>query len=97
MRIEYDAFRADFFGYATGFLTSINETLLDPVEARVYGATVATPVYRLFASLSSQSVKDQQQKIGLRAGMTFAADILIERHPLYVWAWSELTRASRAL
>ena len=86
VRIEYDAFRADFFGYATGFLTSINETLLDPVEARVYGATVATPVYRLFASLSSQSVKDQQQKIGLRAGMTFAADILIERHPLYVWA-----------
>lgn len=97
VRFEYDAFPAEFFGYATGFLTSINETMLDPAEARVYGATVGMPVYRLFASLSSQSVQDQQQKIGLRAGMTFTADILIERHPLYVWAWSELTRASRAL
>ena len=97
VRIEYDAFPAEFFGYAGAFLTSINETLLDPAEARIYGATTSTPVYRLFAALSSQTVTERGQKVGLRSGMTFTADILIEKHPLYVWMWRELTRAAKAL
>ena len=97
VRIEYDAFPVEFFGYAGAFLTSINETLLDPAEARVYGATVSTPAYRLFAALTSQSVTERGQKVGLRSGMTFSADILIEKHPLYVWMWRELTRAAKAL
>ena len=97
VRIEFDAFPAEFFGYAKAYLTSANETLLDPSEARLYNFEVKTPVYRLVATLDSQSVKDRQQEFKLRSGMSLTADIVTEKHPLYVWMWRELTRASKAL
>lgn len=97
VRIEYDAFPAEFYGYASGYLSSINETLLDPVEARAFGASVAGPVYRLFAALSSQSVEDDHRRVRLKSGMTFSADIVIEKHALYNWLWRELTRPVRTM
>lgn len=97
VRIEYDAFPAEFFGYAKAFLTSFNETLLDPAEARRYGVNLSGPVYRLSAALQAQSVQEHQREVKLRAGMTFSADILIEKHPLYIWMWRKLSRAPKAL
>jgi membrane fusion protein len=93
VRIEYDAFPSEHYGYANAKLYSLNQTVLDPAEAKTYGANVQTPVYRLFANLSEQGVKKELEQIKLRAGMTFSAQIVVEKHRLYVWAWRSLSRA----
>jgi membrane fusion protein len=96
IRIDYDAFPAARFGHAAGKVINVNQTVLDPSEAKVYGITTTTSVYRILASLDKQYFPVDGQKIALRAGVGFTTDIIVEKHPLWLWALKYVTEGWNA-
>ena len=96
VRISYDAFPAIRFGYANATIVNINQTILDPNEARTYGAIVTEPVYRILTKLEKQIFKAIDKDVPLRAGMSLTADVIVEKHTLWQWIAGYLTEGWHA-
>jgi membrane fusion protein len=82
--IRYDAFPFQKFGVQKARITEISKTLVYPSE--VSQSTAANePVYRVIASLESQSVEAFGEDMSLRAGMMLRADVILEERSLFEW------------
>lgn len=84
VRVRYDAFPHERFGNHESQISDVAETVLSPDEVDA-PIRPQTPVYRVSAELSQQTLMTYGRKMPLDAGMTLQADILLDERPLYQW------------
>lgn len=84
VEMRFDAFPYERFGVYRGQIDHVARTILSPNE--ISGPLrVQEPVYRSKAILEKQEVLAYGKNFPLQSGMTFEADILLEKRPLYQW------------
>ncbi|KAA8976712.1 HlyD family efflux transporter periplasmic adaptor subunit [Halospina sp. K52047b] len=84
VRVRYDAFPHERFGNHESQVSDVAETVLSPDEVDA-PIRPQTPVYRVSAELSQQTLMAYGREMPLDAGMTLQADILLDERPLYQW------------
>ncbi len=88
--LRYDAFPHTQFGTYQATIDSVSAHLLLPQEVAQKPLTINTPVYLAKATLQATSIEHFNQRIALRAGMTFAAEIAIRERNLMQWLFEPL-------
>lgn len=84
VRLFYTAFPHRRYGVATGRIEAVSETVYRPEE-------IPTPLgleeaaYRAIVTLDSQTVEAFDTSFALRSGMTFDAEVVLERQSLVEW------------
>lgn len=89
VRLLYDAFPYQRFGTYTGKVSKVAQSILAPDEVRA-PFSVSEPVYRVVATLVSDSVDVHSGPIRLQSGMTLKANIVLERRSFIDWMLSPL-------
>jgi membrane fusion protein len=84
VEMRYDAFPYQRFGVYDSRIERVAKTVLSPDEVSA-PVRVREPVYRAIASLRQQDVLAYGNHFPLQSGMTFEADILLDKRPLYQW------------
>lgn len=84
VRIFYDAFPHRRYGVAAGRIEAVSNTVYRPEEIPTpLGAEEAA--YRALVALDKQQVEAFETEFPLRSGMTFQAEIILERQSLVQW------------
>lgn len=84
VEMRYDAFPYQRFGVYKSQVDHVAKTVLSPKD--ITGPLqVKEPVYRSTATITKQDVLAYGKDFPLQSGMTFEADILLDRRPLYQW------------
>lgn len=85
VKVRYDAFPYQKFGVQQASVRSVAESAV--LASRGAGAPggAAQPVYRVLATLPSQSIRAYGQQQALRPGMALTADVVIDRRSLLEW------------
>lgn len=83
-RLRFDAFPYQRFGFINSTISRIDKALIRPNEVRL-PITLQEPVYRLRATLSQQQMSAYGKAFGLKSGMLFEADIMLEQRTLIEW------------
>lgn len=85
--LRFDAYPSQTFGSYAAKIRDITASAFSPAEAtRIRGETISEPVFRAIAEPASLVIRSSRGDRGtLRPGMTFQADVLVERVPLYRW------------
>jgi len=94
VRFQYDAFPYQKFGTYEGTITHVSRTVLAPSDLNQF-TTVEEPVFIITAELSNQFVDVNTENYSLQAGMTFAADIILEERKIWEWALAPLLGSSK--
>jgi membrane fusion protein len=89
VRIAFDTFPYQQFGFADGVVSTVSHTLLKPDEL-VGPIMLGEPSYRIGFSLSRQSMLAYGQTIPLQADMQLQADIVVRRRRLLAWIFDPL-------
>lgn len=84
VRLRFDAFPYQRFGFINSEITRIDRALITPNEVQLPIA-LQEPVYRLRAKLSQQQVQAYGKAFDLKSGMLFEADIMLEQRTLIEW------------
>jgi membrane fusion protein len=92
VRVAFDPFPFQRFGFYRGTVTSVSDTLLKPSEA-IGPTTLKEPSYRVIASLDRQTVTAYGNEIPLRPDMSLRADIVFDRRSLIEWLFDPVLSA----
>ena len=84
VKLRFDAFPYQRFGFISSKITQIDQTLIMPNEIQL-PINLREPVYRLRAKLSQQQMKAYGKAFNLKSGMLFEADIMLEQRSLIAW------------
>lgn len=84
VRLRFDAFPYQRFGFLNSKITRIDRALVIPSEVQLPIA-LQEPVYRLRATLSQQQMRAYGKAFNLKSGMLFEADIMLEQRSLIEW------------
>jgi membrane fusion protein len=97
--LRYQAFPYQKFGQYSARITEISESSVSPTElSSTLGKQLNTPMYRVLATLNSQSILAYGKPEPLKPGMTLEADILLGRSRFIDWILEPLygfTRSSQ--
>lgn len=88
-RLLYDAFPYQRFGSFGGRIVSVSGTAIDPRENDV-PVQAEEMVYRVVVSLDRQSIPAYGSSVALQPGMTFTANIVLERQSFFAWLLTPL-------
>lgn len=94
VRVLYDAFPYQKFGYHTGVISSISRTVVTPSDLP-FAFNVREPVFVVTVKLERQDVEANNEPYDLQAGMTLAADVILEERKIWQWALEPLLGAGR--
>lgn len=83
-RVMYDAFPYQRFGTATGRITSVSTTPIDPAQLPI-AAETKEAMYRIRVALDRQYVSAYGQRWPLSPGARLRADLILERQSLLAW------------
>jgi membrane fusion protein len=92
VRVAFEPFPFQRFGFYKGTVTSVSNTLLKPSEA-MGPITSREPSYRVIARLDRQTVTAYGEEIPLRPDMPLKADIVFDRRSLLEWLFDPLLSA----
>ena len=84
VRLRFDAFPYQRFGFINSKITRIDRALVLPNEVQLPIA-FQEPVYRLRATLNQQQMQAYGKAFDLKSGMLFEADIMLEQRTLIEW------------
>ncbi len=84
VRLRFDAFPYQRFGFIKSKVSRIDRTLILPDEVQLPIA-LSEPVYRLKATLDQQQLSAYGNQFELKSGMLFEADIMLEKRSLIDW------------
>lgn len=84
VRLRYDAFPYRRFGIYEGKVSTISKHVLLPSELPV-PLEIKEPVYRITVDLKEQHVQAYGKQFALQAGISFEADIILEKQTLFEW------------
>ena len=82
--MRYDAFPYQRYGLYEGHIIQIAEAVISPNEASL-PILMQEPVYRIKVALDKQTISAYGKKMPLQAGMSVAADIILEERSLGQW------------
>ena len=83
--IRYDAFPYQKFGMHQATVSRVSDTALLPSEFDYLPVSVNEPVYLAKATLTSEALIAYGNKVSLRSGMTFSADVNLSQRTLLEW------------
>jgi membrane fusion protein len=84
VRLSYDAFPYQQFGFADATVETISHTLLKPGE--LSGPVSSDePVFRVTATLARQTIRALGADVVLQTDTPLQADILLDRRSLFRW------------
>jgi len=89
VRIFYDAYPHRRYGVATATVESVSATVYVPEEIPT-GLGIEEAAYLTVIKLDSQEIDAFNQHFPLRSGMTFSAEIVLERQSLIDWLFEPL-------
>jgi membrane fusion protein len=92
VRFAFDPYPAQRFGFYSGTITSVSDTLLKPNET-VGPTEIKEPSYRVMARLDRQTITAYGNEITLRPDMSLKANIVIDRRSLIEWLFDPLLSA----
>ena len=84
VRLRFDAFPYQRFGFINSKITRIDRALILPNEVQLPIA-LQEPVYRLRATLNQQQMQAYGKAFDLKSGMLFEAYIMLEQRTLIEW------------
>jgi membrane fusion protein len=91
VRIRYDAFPHQHFGVQRAIVRDVARTPLFPGDT--FGPLrIAAPAYPATIELERQSIAVTARAIPLRSGMTFDADVVLERRRIVEWVFEPLLK-----
>jgi membrane fusion protein len=96
VRLRYQAYPYQKFGQAQGVVSAIAKTALPAAELAATGALPGAaaaqnePLYRITATLQSQTMHAAQRVWPLQVGMVVEADVMQDRRRLYEWVLEPL-------
>lgn len=85
IQIRYDAFPYTQFGTYIAEIEAVTPHLLLPQEIAQMPIQLNGPAYLASAKLNQYQIEHMEQRIDLRAGMTFAAEITVRERNLIQW------------
>lgn len=85
LHIRYDAFPYQKFGVQQGLVKSVSHTVLISGDLNNAPIPINEPTYLVTASINSQEILAYGKAVGLRAGMTFSADVELSNRTLMEW------------
>lgn len=87
--LRYSAFPYQRYGLYTGKIMQIAQSTINPGELN-FPLYEKVPVYKVKVELDSQVIKAYGKQFNLQAGMSVAAEIIIEKRSLFEWVFSPL-------
>lgn len=90
IKVRYDAFPYTQFGTFDAEIDSVSANLLLPQEIAQTPVSVTGPAYLASARLSQYQIEHLNQRIELRSGMTFAAEITVRERNLMQWLFEPI-------
>ena len=85
IKMRYDAFPYQKFGLHHGVISGISKAAILPNEVHGLAISVKEPVFIVQASLQQSWVKAFGERINLKPGMTFSADVKLAERSLVEW------------
>ena len=92
VRISFDPFPFQRFGFYNGTITAVSSTLLKPSES-AGPMVLKEPAYRVTVRLQRQTVTAYGNDVPLRPDMSLKADIVFDRRSLLGWLFDPLLSA----
>lgn len=96
VRLRYQAFPYQQFGFGGGTIAAVSGTVLAPDEVRAPGVTLAQPSVRVLVKLDEDAVSAYRRRFNLRPGMLLSADVVIARRSLFQWLLDPVMAARRS-
>ncbi|MBT3136538.1 HlyD family secretion protein [Alteromonas sp. ALT199] len=90
LHIRYDAFPYQKFGVQSGEIVKISPSLVLPGELSDVPISISEPAYLVTATLSTNEILAYGNRISLKAGMTFSADVNLSQRTLMEWLMEPL-------
>lgn len=92
VRVAFDAFPFQRFGFYDATITSVAGTITAPNES-VGSIALGEPAYRVTAHLERQAVTAYGAQVPLRPDMSLKANIVFDRRSLFQWLFDPLLSA----
>lgn len=88
VRLLYDAFPYQKFGFYNGEITEVSKAVVQHPQAD-------EAVFVVRVSLENQDIKASGEQVPLQSGMTLAADLILEDRKIWEWMFDPLLGAVR--
>ena len=92
VRLLYDAFPYQKFGFYDGTITEVSKTVVSGNDLEIV-RQLPEPVFLVTVDLDEQSIEALGQDVPLQAGMSLSADLILEGRKIWEWAFEPLLRA----
>jgi membrane fusion protein len=83
VRLRYEAFPYQKFGSATGRVSQVSKTIIEPGDAPV--GDLKEPVFRILVALDRETLRAYGEEVSIQPGMEVSADVILERRSLLEW------------
>jgi membrane fusion protein len=93
VRLLYDAFPYQKFGFHTGVVSDVSRTVISSTDLPIAPPT-QEPVFLITVDLGRQDVDANNQLYALQSGMTLSADIVLEDRKIWEWVFEPLLGAA---
>ena len=94
VRLLYEAFPYQKFGFYGGTVSKVSRTVIIPTDQQ-YTSNTQEPVFVITVSLDSQSVDTNNEISELQSGMTLAADIVLEDRKIWEWVFEPILGSAK--
>lgn len=90
VRVRYSAFPYERYGIYRAEIREVSATTLGPADWAIGLPAQNEPAYRVTAILDRQAVTTDQGATHLQAGMSLAADIMLEKRSVASWLFGPI-------
>lgn len=94
VRLLYDAFPYQKFGFHSGVVSDVSRTVISPTDLPIAPAA-QEPVFIITVGLDRQDVDANNQLYNLQSGMTLSADIILEDRKIWEWVLEPILGAAQ--
>lgn len=94
VRLLYDAFPYQKFGFHSGEVSNVSRAVVNANELPVI-SSINEPVFVITVQLERQDVDANNELYQLQSGMTLAADIILEDRKIWEWVFEPILGAAK--
>jgi len=84
VRLLYDAFPYQKFGFHSGVITEVSRTVINPSDLSITSNTQEA-IFIITVNLNEQAIEVNDEIYDLQSGMTLSADIILEDRKIWEW------------
>ena len=94
VRLLYDAFPYQKFGFHSGTVSKVSRTVINATDLSIAPNT-QEPIFIITVELNRQDIDANNDIYDLQAGMTLAADIILEDRKIWEWVFEPILGAAK--